>query len=100
MDWIATFSAPVLLAVVIWLARNLILTRLTKAVQHEFDIKLERLRTELQQQEEKLKSDLRGKEAEIAAIRGRLVLSSVGPQAVLRRGVARDARSRYRDSRL
>jgi hypothetical protein len=46
------------LAAVLWLARNLIITRLKTGVQHEFDAKLEAIRGEL-----------RTREAEIAATR-------------------------------
>jgi len=39
------------LAVALWLTRNLILTRLTNSVEHEFNAKLETLRTQLRESE-------------------------------------------------
>lgn len=57
------------LALVLWLCRNLIITRLTKSVEFEFNFKLEQLRTELREKEERLKADLRLKETEIASLR-------------------------------
>ena len=54
----SSFGATVLVGAVMWLARNLILTRLQNSVRHEFDAKLE-----------KIKAELHSKEAEIAAIR-------------------------------
>ena len=59
--WQTIFSslgAAGLRGAAVWLGRSLILTRLQKSVEHEFTRKLENL-----------KSDLRSKEAEIAAIR-------------------------------
>lgn len=58
-----------LFAAALWLGRNLISTRLTKSVQHEFDTKLEVLRSQLKESEERLKADLRVKETEIAVLR-------------------------------
>lgn len=70
LDWLPAVTTTSLLALALWLGRNLILTRLTKSVEHEFNTKLEVLRTQLRESEERLKADLRGKEAEIAALRG------------------------------
>ncbi len=50
--------------------RSLISTRLTKSVQHEFDEKLETLKTTLRKSEESFKADLRFKEIQIEALRG------------------------------
>lgn len=72
-----------ILAVVLWLGRKLIATRLTKSVQHEFDTKLESLRTELRKKEELLKADLRSKEAEIAALRGGAMTAMASRQVAL-----------------
>lgn len=69
MEWLPSISTTAILALVLWLARNLIATRLTKSVQHEFDSKLESLRGELRKNEELFKADLRAKEAEIDILR-------------------------------
>jgi hypothetical protein len=47
MEWIAAISTTSLFAVVLWLSRNLISTRLTNAVRHEYNAKLENLKAEL-----------------------------------------------------
>lgn len=69
MEWLAAISTTSLLAVVLWLSKNLIITRLTKAVRHEYDEKIEKLRTKLRKSEETFKSDLQSKEAQINALR-------------------------------
>ncbi len=62
MDWtpVVTTSTvtAALIAGVLWLARNLIVTRLKKSVGHEFNVKLEAV-----------KADLRAKEADIETLR-------------------------------
>ena len=74
---LATTSTSLLMGVVIYLTRNLILTRLTKSVQHEFDTKLSDINSRLRISEESFKADLVRKQAEIqalhnGAIQGRL----------------------------
>ena len=85
IDWFPSVSTTAIFAVVLWLARNLIATRLTKSVQHEFDTKLESLRTKLREKEELLKADLRSKEAEIAALRGGAMTAMASRQMALDR---------------
>lgn len=70
LDWLPAITTTSLIAVALWLARNLIRTRLTKSVEYEFNTKLEALRTELRKAEEQFKADIRTKEAEMAALRG------------------------------
>lgn len=67
--WIPSITTTSLLAVALWLGRNVIKTRLTKSVEHEFNTKLEALRSEFRQREELLKADLRSKETDIATLR-------------------------------
>lgn len=69
MDWIPGIATSSLLALGLWLCRNLIVTRLTKSVEHEFNTKLEGVRTDLRLSEERLKAELRQRETEIAALR-------------------------------
>src|SRR5688500_11532375 len=68
-DWPPAITTSGLLATALWLGRSLIITRLTKSVGHEFDKKIEALRSQLREGEERLKADLRAKEIEIAALR-------------------------------
>lgn len=67
--WLPSITMTAILAILLWLSRNLITTRLTKSVQHEFDTKLELLRDELRKNEELFKADLHAKETEIAVLR-------------------------------
>ncbi len=69
MSWIPALSTTTLLALALWLSRNLISTRLTNSVRHEYDTKIESLKTELRQNEESFKADLRAKESQIEALR-------------------------------
>jgi len=74
---LTTTSTSLLIGVVIYLTRNLIATRLTKSVQHEFDTKLSDVNSRLRISEESFKADLIRKQAEIqvlqnGAIQGRL----------------------------
>lgn len=83
MEWVASISTTATFALALWLARNLIETRLTKSVQHEFDSKLEQLRTEFRRKEELFKADLRAKEAEIATLRGGALSAMASRQIAL-----------------
>jgi hypothetical protein len=69
MNWIPALSTTGLLAVALWLARNVIITRLTRSVQHEFDVHLEGIRTQLRNSEETFKAELRQRDDAIAAAR-------------------------------
>lgn len=62
MDWIPAISTTTLFAGVMWLARNLIITRLTKSVQHEYDAKITNLKNDFTREHEHLKAKLRAKE--------------------------------------
>lgn len=63
---IATSSLTVVIA---WLLSKLISTRLTKSVEYEFNTKIEHLRAELREADERFKADLRAKEVEISVLR-------------------------------
>ena len=76
MEWIPALSSTSLLAIVLFLSRNFITTRLTNAVRHEYDKKIEKLRTSLRQSEDAFKADLQSKEAQINALRSG-VLSTI-----------------------
>ncbi len=68
-QWIPPVITTSLLGAALWLGRNVIKIRLTNSVAHEFNTKLEAMRSEFRRGEELLKADLRSKEAEIAALR-------------------------------
>jgi hypothetical protein len=67
--WFPSLTTTALFAAALWLGRNVISTRLTKSVEHEFNTKLESVRAQIRESEERLKAELRAKEAEIAALR-------------------------------
>ena len=69
MDWIPAISTTSVLVILVWLFRNLIITRLTNSVKHEYDEKIEELKTQLRQNEESFKADLRANETQIEALR-------------------------------
>ena len=52
--WIATVTVATVIGMLSWLMRNLILTRLTKAVSFEFDKKLEILRSEISRKQNQI----------------------------------------------
>lgn len=86
MDWFALFWSSVPTGVVIilgWLLRNVIATRLTNSVKHEFDAKLETLKAELQASQELLKADLRAKETELATLRGGAISAMASRQMAI-----------------
>ncbi len=83
MSWLPSITTTTLLALALWLSRNLIATRLAKSVEHEFNTKLESLRAELRKNEELFKADLRSKEAEIAALRGGAMTAMASRQVAL-----------------
>lgn len=83
MDWIPAISTTSLLALALWLFRNLISTRLTNSVRHEYNKKIETLRTELRQKEESLKADLRAKENQIEALRSGALSGVANRQALI-----------------
>lgn len=83
IEWLPSLTTTAIFGVVLWLCRNLIATRLSKSVQHEFDTKLESLRSELREKEELLKADLRSKEADITALRGGVMTAMANRQVAL-----------------
>lgn len=70
MEWIlTTLSSVGVLGLILWLSRNLITTRLTNSVRHEYDEKIANLNSELRKSEEVFRADLRLKESQIDALR-------------------------------
>lgn len=60
MAWIPALTTTMvfgfLLGVVIWLSRNLIVTRLTSSVRHEYDVKIEKLRDDLAREQKQIEA--------------------------------------------
>ncbi|GER16687.1 hypothetical protein [Variovorax boronicumulans] len=83
IPWIPAITTTALLALSLWLFKLLVSNRVAKSVQYEFDKKIEAVRTELRASEERLKAQLREKEAEIAALRGGALSGLVSRQAAL-----------------
>ena len=68
-QWVPSLTTTALFGAACWMGRSLIATRLTKSVEHEFNEKLEHLRSEQRQSEELLRAELRSREGEISALR-------------------------------
>jgi hypothetical protein len=84
LEWIPTIIT-VLMAVGVFVGRNWLKARIERSVQHTFDQKMENIRADLRASEERLKSELRTKEAEISALRDGILSGRSQRQAVLDR---------------
>lgn len=84
-DWIAAISLALWFAVPIgvFISRHWIVARITKGVQHQFDREIEGLRAALRESEERLKSNLRDRESEIAALRSNVLAGSAIRQELM-----------------
>jgi hypothetical protein len=84
-EWIAWISLGLQLAflVGVFAARNALKAYIERGVQHHFETKLEELRAELRKNEERFKSDLRDKEAEISTLRNSVLSGSANRQSLL-----------------
>jgi hypothetical protein len=82
-DWLPPITTTAVFAIVLWLCRKLIETRLTKSVQHEFNTKLETLRADFRREEELLKADLRAKDRDIAVLRDGAMTAMASRQIAL-----------------
>ena len=82
-EWIPSITTTSLFSVVIFLSRNLIITRLKNAVKHDYDKKIEAVKSTLKQSEEKFRADLRRKELEITALRESALSGVVNKQEEL-----------------
>lgn len=87
MDWIPALTTTggfaALLALALWLGRRVIETRLKSSVEHEFNSKLEDIRTRLRNSEESFKAELRAKENQIAALQSGALTALASRQAAL-----------------
>lgn len=68
VPWVA-LAASLLTPVVLFVGRNWLRTYIERRVSHGFDREIEKVRTDLRSSEERLKSDLRQRESEIASLR-------------------------------
>ena len=83
IDWIPSVTTTSILVYALWLSRKLIETRLTKSVEHEFDTKLEIIRSDFREKAEMLKANLRSKESEINALRSGILTAMASRQMAL-----------------
>jgi hypothetical protein len=67
----------------IFIARHWIIAFISKGVQHQFDRQIEEVRSDFRVSEERLKSNLRDRESEIATLRSSVLAGSAGRQALL-----------------
>ena len=83
--WVSwtSLGLTVAVSIILFASKNWIIARITKDVQHDFDVKLENIRAALKNNEEQLKSALREKELEIEALRTSVLSGSAGRQALL-----------------
>ena len=68
-EWYPALTTTALASGVAWIFRKWISTKITKSIGHEFNVKLEHLRADLREADEKLKADLREKETEMSLLR-------------------------------
>lgn len=69
--------------VTLWLARNLIVSRLTASIKHEYDTKLSEIQSVQRRSEENLKAKIRDKELEIKSLQDGALASVISRQATL-----------------
>lgn len=79
LDWVPAITTTTLAAGALWLLRNL----LTKTVEYKFNAKLKRLQADLREADERLKADLRAKEADISVLRSGALSAMASRQMAL-----------------
>jgi hypothetical protein len=82
-DWIPAISSTSLLAIVMWLCRNLITEHLKNSVKHDYDKKIETIRADLRIKEDSFKSDLKAKESQIDSLRTGALSGIISRQEIL-----------------
>lgn len=82
LPWLSLFLS-IGTPIAIFAGRNWIKARIEKGVQHRFDHRLEEIRAEFRASEERLKSNLRDRESEIATLRNTVLVGSAGRQSLL-----------------
>jgi hypothetical protein len=81
MDWVTV--AALLIYAAFLIAQFVFVKSVEKGIQYRFDGKIENLRAELRSNEERFKSELRTKEAEISALRDGVLSGRANRQALL-----------------
>ena len=84
LEWIPTIIST-LAAIGIFVSRTWLQSTIERSVQHTFDQKIENVRTDLRLSEERVKSEIRLKEAEISALRDGVLSGRGQRQALLDR---------------
>ena len=69
MDWIPALTTSSIVALGIWLSKNILKESIKNDIAHEYNQKLEKLRAKLRKSDEEFKAEIRAKEKEIEAIR-------------------------------
>ncbi|MCG9663450.1 hypothetical protein L1D26_10280 [Vibrio mediterranei] len=69
IDWIPSLITTGGFGVIIFLSKNLLITRLTNAVKHEYDAKLEQVKNSHKLTEQRLQGEIQRREHEVATIR-------------------------------
>lgn len=77
-SWIPAVTVQVFVVAIVWMAKSLIITRLTNSVRFEFDDKLEVLRSKLRKNEEELKFRLKSRDDEIKILKESVIMASIG----------------------
>jgi hypothetical protein len=83
MTWADWLPAATLGAILGWLSRLLIETRLNASVRHEFDVKIETLRAEFRKSEAQVAAELRSRDALIDTLRSSAISGLASRQANL-----------------
>lgn len=83
MDWIPAISTTTLLALFLWLSKNIITIRLTNSVRHEYEQKIEQIKADIRNTEELFKAELRAKESQIQSLRDGILSGITDRQAAV-----------------
>lgn len=81
-EWIPAISTTAFLAIV-WLVRELIGIRLRTAVKHEYEQKIETIKSDLRKREDQLRAKMTATESQLTALRSGALTSIVNRQAEL-----------------
>lgn len=82
-DWIPALSVPAALGMAGFWARALLLTRLKRAVSHEYDAKLSELKADLESKQAALKAELQAKQAQLDSFRSAVLSGVTSRQAAV-----------------
>lgn len=82
-DWIPALTVPGALALIAYWSRKLIVTRLTRAVSHEYDKKLAVLKADLDGSQSALRAELQAKQAQLDTFRSVVLSGFASRQAAV-----------------